>query len=51
MEMSFPVFENIGCPKEAIILTGIANFACDARAAAEARRKVRREPEAVSINR
>ncbi|WP_405080362.1 hypothetical protein ACI48J_22840 [Paenibacillus chitinolyticus] len=38
-------------PKEAMILAGTANFAYDARAAAEARRKVRRQLDAVLINR
>ncbi|SEF82274.1 hypothetical protein [Paenibacillus sp. UNC499MF] len=38
-------------PKEAMILAGTANFAYDIRAAAEARRKVRREVEAVLFDR
>ncbi|MBV6713525.1 hypothetical protein [Paenibacillus chitinolyticus] len=38
-------------PKEAMILAGTANFAYDARAVAEARRKVRRQLDAVLINR
>ncbi|MFS0836802.1 hypothetical protein [Paenibacillus sp. 1P03SA] len=38
-------------PKEAMILAGTAKFAYDTRAASEARRKVRRELEAVIFDR